>query len=146
MGFNDADYLITIGPETGSVLLPIALGAVVAFYVWRDTDWSFLRVSVAFGLFAAFVSVYYLGDRIVFGPEHVRETVWFREVGRVEWRHVAEAKLESRPVAGDGGRWSAVHLVLMLRTGDDWTLDVDGLGSVRQRRLLAFVQEKLARR
>ncbi len=145
-GFSDSGYLITIGASFGDVALPLALGAVVAFFVHRDAGWSWLRVGFGFGLFAAFLCAYYLGDRIVFGPAHVRETVWFREVGRVEWRHVQEAKLESREVTGDGQRWSAMHLVLALRTGDEWTLDVDGLGSVRQLRLLEFAKAQVARR
>lgn len=147
MGFTDSGHLITIGASTGAVVWTILLLAFLAYFVHRDTGWSGLLVSSVFALLTAFVLAYYLGDKIVFGPAYVRETVWFREVGHVEWRHVESASLAQRSAwASDGSTYMALHLVLKLRTKDEWTLEVEGMEVARRERLLAFAKERIARR
>ena len=71
-------------------------------------------------------------------PNNTRETVWFREVGRVQWRHVESASLEPRSArASDGDTYRSLHLVLNLRTQDEWVLEVEGMEHARRNRPLA---------
>ena len=146
MGFSDSGYLITIGADLSEVFGTVFLvGVIVAFLRWQYCLAWIWVAGIFFGA-GGFLLVLHTGDRIVFGPEYVRETVRFREVGRVEWRHVRDARLEMRGVFVDGEPWQDMHLVLLLKTGDEWTLDVNGLKKERQMRLLAFAKERVARR
>lgn len=147
MGFTDAGHLITIGASPETVMAQIGFIAITAIVFLSSTDWPRLRVAAGFALLAAFVLAYYLGDKIIFGPAYVRETVWFREVGRVDWRHVESAALEPRALrTPDGKTQDSPHLVLKLRTMDEWLLNVAGMEPSHQARLLAFSKERIAPR
>jgi hypothetical protein len=82
------------------------------------------------------------GERIQFLPDGIRETQWYRESDFVAWRHVESAKVEPRNVVSDDGTVSVRrHLVMRLRTGDDWLLDLEELRPEEIQRIGAFVRE-----
>lgn len=142
MSFTDGGYLITLGVPWMHLPLVFAVLAVVAWIACRDFGLRLRWVMVPLVIACALTVAWHQGARIQFLPDGIRETNWYRETDFVAWRHVEGAKIESRKLVLDDGTVEArQHLVMRLRTGDDWLLDLEELRPAQIQRIGAFVRE-----
>ncbi len=145
MSFSDGGYLITLGTPWMHLLWLFAVLAVIAWIACRDYNLKVSWAMVPLAIACAVAVAWHQGARIQLLPDGIRETRWYREIDFVAWRHVASASVEARNVESDSGTVSTRrHLVLRLRTGDDWLLDLEELRPVEIQRIGAFVNEHVA--
>lgn len=144
-GLSDSAYFLSIGVTAWGTLLSIALVVVWAVVACKLQHLSRGLAAAIVVLAVPVLLVHTRGDRIQLRADGARKTQWFREVEYVEWRHVASAEPESRTVVNRrGAAYVVAEVVLRLRTGDEWPIEVTGLNPRERERVLAFARERLS--
>jgi hypothetical protein len=143
----DSAALITIGTSWWATVISVGMVGLWATIVCVKGD---LSRGVAKGIVIASIPVilvYNHGDRIQLTPHGVREIRWWREVDFIEWRHIESARTEVHQIRAKKNTWyNHVHLVLVLKTGDPWAYDINGLHPREVERVRTFCLERAGRR